>query len=246
MTILFDQTIGRSPAAPAGAVRARRRAWVRGFGLCRGQSEALLPGPQRTPSAAGHGARAAAKALCAECPVEQSCRDYGRRHTEYGIWGGETEEERVLAGVVLVYPCPAPARCSGSSTSRTAAAAPAADGGRPVAMPLAELVEPVARGAGRRRSLARRRARRRPGWGWPSGPDRRRPGLLGAPTACPASLLSTVPSGGAATGSRRSTSAPPPSASVIVAVPPWAAMFWATDREAQAGAQASVHADSVR
>ncbi len=39
-----------------------------------------------------------AKAVCLECPVQQLCRDTGRQNHESGIWGGETEEERALAG----------------------------------------------------------------------------------------------------------------------------------------------------
>lgn len=39
-----------------------------------------------------------AKAICAQCPVQLSCRESGRQNNESGIWGGETEEERALAG----------------------------------------------------------------------------------------------------------------------------------------------------
>ena len=39
-----------------------------------------------------------ARAVCHACPVQQVCRDTGRRNHESGIWGGETEEERALAG----------------------------------------------------------------------------------------------------------------------------------------------------
>jgi WhiB family redox-sensing transcriptional regulator len=103
MTILFDQTIGRSPAAPsAPSVPDDERGFVE-LGLCRGRTRLFFPGHNERPSARARREQRA-KALCADCPVEQSCRDYGRRHAEYGIWGGETEEERVLAGVVLVYP----------------------------------------------------------------------------------------------------------------------------------------------
>lgn len=37
-----------------------------------------------------------AKAICRSCPVMKACRDWGlKRHEQYGIWGGVTEEERV-------------------------------------------------------------------------------------------------------------------------------------------------------
>lgn len=38
---------------------------------------------------------AAAKAICANCPVLEQCRSYAlAAHEPYGIWGGMTEEER--------------------------------------------------------------------------------------------------------------------------------------------------------
>ena len=39
-----------------------------------------------------------AKAICRSCPVILDCRDYARANNELGIWGGETEEERFMAG----------------------------------------------------------------------------------------------------------------------------------------------------
>lgn len=39
-----------------------------------------------------------AKAICRACPVVDECREYARSNNELGIWGGETEEERFLAG----------------------------------------------------------------------------------------------------------------------------------------------------
>ena len=36
--------------------------------------------------------------------MADACRAFARRHGEYGLWGGETDEERVLAGVRLRYP----------------------------------------------------------------------------------------------------------------------------------------------
>lgn len=38
---------------------------------------------------------AAAKAVCAACPVQQNCLEHGLTvHEPYGIWGGLTVEER--------------------------------------------------------------------------------------------------------------------------------------------------------
>ncbi len=42
-----------------------------------------------------------AKAICANCPVKIECRDYARSNSEFGIWGGENEEDRYLAGYTL-------------------------------------------------------------------------------------------------------------------------------------------------
>lgn len=39
-----------------------------------------------------------AKAICRSCPVIEKCRDHARANNELGIWGGETEEERFMAG----------------------------------------------------------------------------------------------------------------------------------------------------
>ena len=32
-----------------------------------------------------------AKAICAQCPVQETCADYGAME-EFGIWGGEVKE----------------------------------------------------------------------------------------------------------------------------------------------------------
>ena len=48
----------------------------------------------------------AAKAICGICPVIQECRQYAHNNPEYGVWGGETEEERFSQGL----PVPAGSR----------------------------------------------------------------------------------------------------------------------------------------
>ncbi|MHB1762639.1 MAG: WhiB family transcriptional regulator [Acidimicrobiales bacterium] len=37
---------------------------------------------------------AAAKAVCAECPVRSECLAWALRHEKFGIWGGTSEKER--------------------------------------------------------------------------------------------------------------------------------------------------------
>jgi WhiB family redox-sensing transcriptional regulator len=72
------------------------RAWTE-FARCRGQLDLFFePFREVAPKRAVREQRA--KELCAGCPVQGPCRDSGRRNHESGIWGGETEEERVRAG----------------------------------------------------------------------------------------------------------------------------------------------------
>lgn len=42
----------------------------------------------------------AAITVCKSCPSMIPCRDYARKNSELGIWGGETEDMRWRAGVV--------------------------------------------------------------------------------------------------------------------------------------------------
>lgn len=42
--------------------------------------------------------RAAAQEICHTCPNEIPCRDWARQNYEFGLWGGETERQRTLAG----------------------------------------------------------------------------------------------------------------------------------------------------
>jgi WhiB family transcriptional regulator, redox-sensing transcriptional regulator len=45
-----------------------------------------------------------ARRICASCVVRMTCREAGRANAEYGVWGGENEEERVAAGVPVRDP----------------------------------------------------------------------------------------------------------------------------------------------
>ncbi|MEO5974824.1 MAG: WhiB family transcriptional regulator [Ilumatobacteraceae bacterium] len=42
--------------------------------------------------------------LCAECSVQERCKNYARNSHEYGFWGGESEEDRHLAGFTVTAP----------------------------------------------------------------------------------------------------------------------------------------------
>ena len=88
-------TAARFPPAPVvGAIADRE--WI-DFAICRSRGHLFFepfgerPGPRRRREAI-------AKRLCAQCPVQEACLLAGRRNRESGLWGGETEEERALAG----------------------------------------------------------------------------------------------------------------------------------------------------
>ena len=42
--------------------------------------------------------------LCNTCPVQQHCQEFARGKHEYGFWGGESEEDRHLAGFTVAAP----------------------------------------------------------------------------------------------------------------------------------------------
>ena len=56
------------------------------------------PAGERVDSPSALTRIAAARNVCLDCPVMVACRDYAREHQEWGIWGGETDEERFAAG----------------------------------------------------------------------------------------------------------------------------------------------------
>ncbi len=87
---------------PARVLTATDRALV-GLALCVGRTELFFPPYNERPSTRTR-RELRAKQLCGRCPVADDCRAFARRHGEYGLWGGETDEERVLAGVRLRYP----------------------------------------------------------------------------------------------------------------------------------------------
>lgn len=47
---------------------------------------------------------ASARRVCEGCSVRNTCRDHARKHREYGVWGGESEDERHAAGFRLLAP----------------------------------------------------------------------------------------------------------------------------------------------
>ena len=70
---------------------------------CHGRTELFFPPHAERPSAR-LAREAEAKHVCTECAVRAECRWFGRINHEHGIWGGETEEERIRAGYPLLAP----------------------------------------------------------------------------------------------------------------------------------------------
>ncbi|MFT0762436.1 WhiB family transcriptional regulator [Scrofimicrobium sp. R131] len=64
-------------------------------GVCRDLDTEMFFHPEGERGAARRRRAAAAKAICATCPVLEQCREHALSAREpYGIWGGMTEEER--------------------------------------------------------------------------------------------------------------------------------------------------------
>jgi WhiB family redox-sensing transcriptional regulator len=53
-----------------------------------------------------------ARRLCLRCSVQERCQEFAREHREYGFWGGESEEDRHLAGFTVSAPIGIRARAS--------------------------------------------------------------------------------------------------------------------------------------
>jgi WhiB family redox-sensing transcriptional regulator len=71
--------------------------------MCKGKTHLFFPPKAERPQARAR-REARAKTLCDSCPVQAPCRDFARRNHEYGYWGGESEEDRHLAGFTVAAP----------------------------------------------------------------------------------------------------------------------------------------------
>ena len=85
--------------------------------VCSGRTKLFFAPKAERPQARAR-REAQARLLCATCPVADPCRSYARLNHEYGFWGGESEEERHLAGFTVSAPIGIRAR--GQSTLSTA------------------------------------------------------------------------------------------------------------------------------
>ncbi len=71
--------------------------------VCRGRTNLFFPPKAERPQARVR-REAQARLLCRTCPVATTCQDSARQNREYGYWGGESEEERHLAGFTVAAP----------------------------------------------------------------------------------------------------------------------------------------------
>lgn len=72
-------------------------------GACRGMTYLFFPLTAERPQARER-REAQARSVCASCAVQVQCREFAREHHEYGLWGGESEDERHEAGFRLIAP----------------------------------------------------------------------------------------------------------------------------------------------
>ncbi len=64
-------------------------------GACRSHDPEMFFHPEKERGAARAAREAAAKAICAQCPVLATCREHAAAARErYGVWGGLSEAER--------------------------------------------------------------------------------------------------------------------------------------------------------
>ena len=75
----------------------------RDLALCKGRTKLFFP-PRAERPPARERREALARAICTACPVQPHCRQFARSNREYGYWGGESEEDRHLAGFTVAAP----------------------------------------------------------------------------------------------------------------------------------------------
>ena len=86
------------PATPIGSLID----WTQ-FANCKGKTK-LFFAPKAERPQARERREAKAKSLCNNCTVQKTCKEFARNNHEYGLWGGENEEERHLAGYTIAAP----------------------------------------------------------------------------------------------------------------------------------------------
>jgi WhiB family redox-sensing transcriptional regulator len=80
--------------------------------VCKGRTSLFFPPRAERPQARVR-REAQARLLCSTCPVQSPCKEFARANHEYGFWGGESEEDRHLAGYTVAAPIGVRARSLG-------------------------------------------------------------------------------------------------------------------------------------
>ena len=75
----------------------------RELAACKGRTTLFFPPKAERPQARER-REAKAKLLCTTCLVAAECRSFARSNREYGYWGGESEEDRHMAGFTVSAP----------------------------------------------------------------------------------------------------------------------------------------------
>jgi WhiB family redox-sensing transcriptional regulator len=70
---------------------------------CNGQTDLFFAAPGERPEARAR-REAKARQICLRCPVLEPCQAWARENREYGFWGGESEEDRAMAGYRVDMP----------------------------------------------------------------------------------------------------------------------------------------------
>jgi WhiB family redox-sensing transcriptional regulator len=94
------------------------------FAACKGRTDLYFP-PQAERPQARVRREAKARRICEACVVREPCRDFARGNREYGFWGGESEDERHVAGYTVAAPIGVRGRRPGSLVDWPARAEPA-------------------------------------------------------------------------------------------------------------------------
>ena len=84
----------------------------RELAACKGRTKLFFPPRAERPQARAR-REAQAKLLCRSCPVQSHCQRFARTNHEYGFWGGESEEDRHVAGFTVAAPIGVRARMIG-------------------------------------------------------------------------------------------------------------------------------------
>ena len=71
--------------------------------VCKGRTPLFFAPRAERPQARAR-REAQARLLCQTCPVQVECLQAARGNHEYGFWGGESEEDRHLAGYTVSAP----------------------------------------------------------------------------------------------------------------------------------------------